>query len=160
MKHAYTLGKTSLLAFVMILSVVFACKDDKDPDPQPVDNDPIVGTWQLTSITPETPGTSIPALTFITTLAPCYLDLKLTFNANNTISTADCAAAVSAIDPFVPVGTDSKWKVEGDKLTLSKGTTSQTFKYTRTATNLTVVVNTNADATKPAVNALLVFKRK
>ncbi|WP_170916721.1 lipocalin-like domain-containing protein [Dyadobacter psychrophilus] len=140
--------------------VVTACKDDDDKEPDPVeDTNPIVGRWQLTAVTPETPGTTIPALSFIQTVAPCILELKLTFNPDNTLTTADCPSAVTAIDPFVPVGTDAKWKVAGDKLTLSRGTTSQEFKITQTDTNLTVVVNTQTDTTKPAVNALLIFKR-
>jgi hypothetical protein len=160
MKKAYTLSKTSLLTLLLILSVVFACSDDKkDEDPKPSDN-PIVATWQLSGITPETPGTTIPALALIPTLAPCYLDLKIIFNADFSVSTSDCAAAVTVIDSFVPVGSGAKWEVNGDQLTLSRGTTKQTFKFTQTTTTLTVVVNTNTDTTKPAVNALLVFTKK
>lgn len=158
MKHAYAFGKSSLLTLLLVLSIMVACKDDKDPDPQTPDDNPIVGTWQLTGITPETAGTSIPALDFIKTLAPCYLDLKLTFKSDNSISAADCASAVSTIDPIVPIS-QAKWKVEGDQLTLSRGTTNQSFKFTQTSTELKVVVNTNTDTTKPAVNAVLAFKR-
>ncbi|MCF2520105.1 lipocalin family protein [Dyadobacter sp. CY351] len=159
MKIYTALSKLTLLTFLLMAFVMTACKDDeKEPDPVE-DTNPIVGRWQLTAVTPETPGTTIPALAFIQTAAPCFLELKLTFNPNNTVTAADCPTAVSAIDPFVPVGTDAKWKVAGDKLTLSRGTTSQEFKITQTATNLTVVVNTQSDATKPAVNALLIFKR-
>jgi hypothetical protein len=158
MKHAFTLGKTSLLAFVMILSVVFACKDDEDPDPKPVDNNPIAATWQLTAITPETPGTIIPAIEFAKASVACLFNLKLTFKTDNSITAADCSAAVSAIDPIVPIS-EAKWKVDGDKLVLSRGATSQSFKYTQTATELKIVVNTNTDTTKPAVNAVLIFKK-
>jgi hypothetical protein len=159
MKITYALSKLTFLVFLLMAVAIVACKDDKDPEPEPVDTNPIVGKWQVTSITPEVAGTTIPALQFITTLAPCIYDLKLTFNANNSITTADCPEAVSAMGSFVPVGSDAKWKVNGDKLTLSTATTSQEFKITQTATNLTVVVNTNTDATKPAVNALLLFKK-
>ncbi|MCE7068331.1 lipocalin family protein [Dyadobacter sp. CY326] len=160
MKIYSALSKITLLTFLLMAFVITACNDDDDkPDLQTEDTNPIVGTWQLQSVTPETAGTTIPALAFITQLAPCYLDLKLTFNSNNTITAADCPTAVSAIDPFVPVGTDAKWKVDGDKLTLTRGTTSQEFKITQTATNLTVVVNTETDDAKPPVNALLVFKK-
>ena len=159
MKINFALTKLSFLAFLMMAVAFQACKDDDEPDPGTEDKNPIVGTWQVTSIAPETAGTTIPALQFITTLATCIYDLKITFNPNNTITTADCPTAVSAISPFVPVGTDAKWKVNGDKLTLSTATTTQEFKIIQTATNLTVIVNTNTDATKPPVNALLVFKR-
>jgi hypothetical protein len=160
MKIYPALSKFTLFTFLLMAFVVAACNDDDDkPDPQVEDTNPIVGKWQLTSVAPETAGANIPALALIQTAVPCLLELKLTFNPNNTISTADCSAAVSAIDPFVPVGTDAKWKVENDKLILSRGTTSQEFKMTQTATNLTVVVNTQTDATKPAANAVLSFKR-
>lgn len=159
MKIYAALSKFTLLTFLLMAFVITACKDD-DKEPDPVeDTNPIVGRWQLTAVTPETAGTTIPALAFIQSVAPCILDLKLIFNPNNTLTTADCPAAVTAIDPFVPVGTDAKWKVNADKLTLSRGTTSQEFKITQTDTNLTVVVNTQTDTTKPAVNALLIFKR-
>ncbi|WP_171037905.1 lipocalin-like domain-containing protein [Dyadobacter luticola] len=159
MRFTQTLSKTTFLAFLFMAIVIVACKDDKDePDPV-VDTNPIVGTWQVTAITPETAGTTIPALSLVTTFAPCLMNLKLTFKADNTIATADCPEAVSAIGPYVPVGNDSKWKVDGDKLTLSNSSSAQQFKFTQTATNLTIIVNTNTDATKPPVNALLVFKR-
>ncbi|MCE6989096.1 lipocalin family protein [Dyadobacter sp. CY323] len=159
MKINFALTKLSFLAFLIMAVATQACKDDDEPDPGTEDKNPIVGTWQLTAFTPETAGTVIPALDFIKTVAPCILDLKLTFNANNTVTTAGCPAAVTAISPFVPVGTDAKWKVNGDKLTLSTATASQEFKITQTDANLTVVVNTNTDTTKPPVNVLLQFKR-
>jgi hypothetical protein len=157
MKITSTATKSSLLAFMLVALTMLACKDDEEPEP-PVDSNPIVGTWQLTAVTPETPGATIPALQLLTAIAPCIYDLKLTFNSNNSITTADCPAAVSAMEAFVPVGADAKWKVEGDQLILTRGSTSQQFKFTRTDTNLTVVVNTNT-STGPPVNALLQFKR-
>lgn len=160
MKIINSLSRITLLTFVFGVLAFTACKDDDEPDPEEVDTNPIVGTWQLTAITPEVAGTNIPALVFLTTVAPsCLYELKLTFNSNNKITTADCDAAVSLIDPFVPVGTDANWEVEDDKLILSKGNTSEEFKITQTATNLTVVVNTQTDTTKPAVNVLLLFKK-
>ena len=159
MKIAYSLGKITLFAFIFLAFTLTACKDDKEAEPQPTDTNPIVGKWHLISVTPEAAGTTIPALQFINTVAPCIFDLKLTFNPNNTITPSDCPAAVTAIDPFVPVGADARWKVAGEKLTLSKGTASQEFKITQTETKLIVVVNTNQDTTKPPVNALLEFKK-
>ncbi|MCF0049651.1 lipocalin family protein [Dyadobacter sp. LJ53] len=138
--------------------VVTACKDDdENPAPQ-VDDNPIVGTWQLTSVSAETPGT-IPELALLPTLAACYLDLKLTFKSDNTLTTADCPVAVLAISQIAPVGEGTKWKVNGDVLTLTSGSTTKDFKFTQTPSELTVVANTQTDATKPAVNALLKFKK-
>jgi hypothetical protein len=160
MKIISSLSRITLLTFIFGVLAFTACKDNDDPDPVEPDTNPIVGKWQLTAITPEVAGTTVPALVFLNTVAPaCLYDLKLTFNSNNTITTSDCDQAVSLIDPFVPVGTDAKWEVDGDVLILSKGTTNEEFKITQTATNLTVVVNTETDSTKPAVNVLLLFKR-
>ena len=153
------LSKFTLLVFLFMSVAMTACKDDEEKQPDPVDNNPIVGTWQVTSLTPETPGTTIPGLAFIQTNAPCLSDLKLTFNPNNTVTAADCDAAVGLIEPFVPVGAGAKWKVVGNNLTLSSATVSREFKITQTATELTVVVNTQTAANQPAVNALLKFKR-
>ncbi|MCF2489611.1 lipocalin family protein [Dyadobacter sp. CY347] len=158
MKIYAALSKFTLLTF-MIMSFVFtACKDDeKEPDPQ-VDDNPIVGIWQLTSVSAETPGT-LPLLSQLPTVAPCYLDLKLTFKSDNILTTADCPVAVLAISQLAPVGDGSTWKVNGDMLNLKSGSTSKDFKFTQTSTELTVVANTETDATKPAVNALLKFKK-
>jgi hypothetical protein len=153
---------TRILYFALVCLTVFAasCKDDeKEPEPEPVDTNPIVGTWELEAITPETAGASIPNLGTVISVVPCIYDLKLTFNANNTISTADCPIAVSAIGSLVPVGTDAKWKVNGDKLTLSDKSKSQELKITQNATDLKVVVNAEMDTTKPPANAVLHFKR-
>ncbi|WP_439557654.1 lipocalin family protein [Dyadobacter sp.] len=146
------------MLFAMAL-IVSACKDDKEPEAEPLDNNPIVGTWRLTAITPEPGAPPIQNIEQIKAVIPCIFEMKLTFNANNTIATADCPVAVTAIGTLVPVGTSAKWKVNGDKLTLTEGNNSEEFKITQTQTDLTVVVNTNTDTTKPPVNALLIFKR-
>ncbi|MCF0062077.1 lipocalin family protein [Dyadobacter chenwenxiniae] len=158
MKIYAVLSKLTLLTFMIMAFVVTACKDDdENPAPQ-VDDNPIVGTWQLTSVSAETPGT-IPQLAQLAGAAPCYLDLKLTFKSDNTLTTADCPIAVLAISAIAPVGDGSTWKVNGDVLNLKSGTTAKDFKFTQTPTELTVVANTEVDATKPAVNALLKFKK-
>ncbi|WP_019945913.1 DUF5004 domain-containing protein [Dyadobacter beijingensis] len=158
MKKAYSLSKTSLLALFLILSVVFACSDDKDDDPKPVDNNPIVATWELEAITPQTAGTTIPNLALIEAAVPCLYDLKVTFKSDNTITTADCPTAVTAIDTFVPIS-GATWKVENDNLILTKGTTNQSLKFTQTATELKINVNVPASGTSAAVNAVLNFKK-
>lgn len=158
MKIFATLSKFTLITFLLMAFVVTACKDDDDkPEPQ-VDDNPIVGTWQLVSVTAETPGT-LPELALLPTLASCYLDLKITFKSDNTLTTAECPAAALAIGQIAPVGDGSTWKVNGDILNLKSGSTSKDFKISQTSTDLTVVANTQTDVTKPAVNALLKFKR-
>ncbi|MCF0072556.1 hypothetical protein LZD49_18900 [Dyadobacter sp. CY261] len=158
MKKAYALSKTSLLALLLILSVVFACSDDKDDDTKPVDTNPIAATWELEAITPQTPGTTIPNLALIEAAVPCLYDLKVTFKSDNTTSTADCPTAVTAIETFVPI-TGATWKVDGDNLILTKASTNQSFKFTQTATELKINVSVPASGTTPAVNAVLNFKK-
>ena len=158
MKLLRTFSKTAFLLSLLIVATLVACKDDDEPQPTE-DKDPIIGTWQVVSITPEAAGTTIPELALIPTIAPCITSLKLTFNADNSLTTKDCDVAVTFIGAFVPINAGSRWKVDGNKLTLSNGNTSKDFNYTRTDTELKVVVNTNTDATKPAVNAVLTFKR-
>ena len=158
MKKAYTLSKTSLLAMFMILSVVFACKDDDKDDPTPPSTDPIVATWQLTAITPTTTGVTLPDLT---TLINCIYSLKLTFKSDNTLATADCPLAVATIDAYVPI-TGSKWKVDGENVTFtneSKNIT-KTFKHTIVGTELQVFVDgVSFLPGSPAVSVVLKFKK-
>lgn len=158
MKKAYTLSKSSLFALLLILSVVFACKDDKDDDTKPVDTNPIAATWELESITPQTPGTTIPNLALIQAAVPCLYDLKITFKTDNTITTADCPTAVTAIDAFVPIS-GATWKVDGDNLILTKGTTTQSLKFSQTNDELKINVSVPASGTTAAVNAVLTFEK-
>lgn len=157
MKKTYALSKTTLLAMFMILSVVFACKDDDEPTP---DTSDIAATWELQAITPATAGTTIPNLALIEANVPCLYDLKLTFKSDNTIATADCPLAVTTIDMFVPIS-GSKWKVEGDKLTLTNEAKniSQTYKYTISGSDLKVNVSIAASAGSPAIDAILSLKK-
>jgi hypothetical protein len=76
MKKTYALSKISLLAMLMILSVVFACKDDDKDDPTPPDTSDIAATWELQAITPATAGTTIPNLALIEAAIPCLYDLN------------------------------------------------------------------------------------
>ncbi|QRR02692.1 lipocalin-like domain-containing protein [Dyadobacter sandarakinus] len=161
MSTTRSLHRWLAFVFVLMTCTFMACKDDdddKEPDPV-VNTDPIVGTWQLTSITPETAGTTIPELAFAEAVVPCLYMLKVTFKADNSLTTADCEAAVTAIGTFIPVSAAAKWKVEGDSLTLTQGTASESFKRMQTDTELTLVVNTVTDSSKPAKNALLHFKK-
>lgn len=160
MKKTYALSKTSLLAVLMILSVVFACKDDDKDDPTPPSTDPIVATWELQAIAPAKAGTTIPNLAVIEQLIPCLYDLKLTFKSDNTIATADCPAAVTTIDGFVPIS-GSKWKVQGDNLTLTNEAKNinQTYKYTITGSDLKINVSVVATPGSAAIDVVLSLKK-
>lgn len=161
MKMFKILSKTAFLSFLMMAFVFVACKKD-DPEPTPtVDNNEIVGKWKFSSVAPETAGTVIPALASIPTVAPCIADLVFTFTSDNKVTATGCDAAVAimALSGYLTVGADTKWKVESGKLKLTNGTVTQELPITQKPTEMTITVNTNTDATKPAVNAVILLKK-
>jgi len=155
------LSKIIFLTFLSIASVFTSCKDDDDKDPETVDTNEIVGRWELESATPETAGTSIPALALIPIAAPCAFDLKFTFLSNNTLTATDCESAITALSTFgyLTVGQATTWKVENGMLTLTNGTATQSLPIKQNGDVMTLTVNTNTSGTGAAVNALLMFKR-
>lgn len=157
MKKAYTLSKTSLLAMFMILSVVFACKDDDDEPTPPANTDPIVATWQLTAVTPAA-GSTLPIDP--AALIPCIYSLKLTFKADNTVATADCPTAVALINSAIPVN-GAKWEVKDGNLILKDGSNnSKTLKYTLNGANLEIAVDDVAVVPgSPAIDVVLKLKK-
>lgn len=160
MKKTYTLGKTSLLAMLMILSVVFACKDDKDEPTPPANNDPIVATWKLQAIAPATAGTTIPNLNLVELAVPCLYNLKLTFKSDYNISTSDCPEAVTLIDNYVPLSS-SKWEVKDGNITLKNEDkkVSKTFKYTINGSDLDIFVDDLILPGSPAIDVILKLKK-
>ena len=159
MKMFQALSKSAVLAFLMISVILVSCKTD-DPEPTPVDNNPIVGSWQYVSVAPETPGTTIQILALIPTLAPCIGNLVFKFESNNKVTAGNCDAAVTAMAAAgFTVGATTTWKVEGSKLKLTNGTTVKEFPITQQPTQMTITVNTNSDTTTPAVNAVITLKK-
>jgi|GEM_PF-4504072 len=160
MKPFKVLSKTAILAFLILAMAIESCKKD-DPEPTPVDTNPIVGSWQFVSVAPETAGTSIPNLALIPTLAPCITSLVFKFESNNKVTASGCESAIAILTAsgYLTVGTDTKWKVENGKLKLTNGTTVQEFPITQQATQMTITVNTNTDKTLPVLNAVIVFKK-
>jgi hypothetical protein len=157
MKMLKVLSKTSLLSFILIV-VLMSCKKD-EPEPTPVDTNPIVGKWQFESVKPEVAGVSIPALELISAAIPCIGNLVLTFESNNKATASGCDQAVMFLSGYLTVGADTKWKVTGNKLQITNGSTVQELTIVQAATQLSVIVNTNSDLTKPAVNAVILFKK-
>ncbi|PSL19240.1 lipocalin-like domain-containing protein [Dyadobacter jiangsuensis] len=157
MKKAYTLSKTSLLAMLLILSVVFACKDDDKDEPTPTNNDPIVATWQLTAVA-AAPGSTLPVDP--AALVPCLYSLKLTFKADNSIATADCDNAVSLINAVIPIN-GAKWEVKDGNLILKDASNnSKSFKYTLSGSDLQVSVDDAAVIPgSAAIDVVLKFKK-
>ncbi|OJV18929.1 MAG: hypothetical protein BGO21_01515 [Dyadobacter sp. 50-39] len=157
MKNAYALSKTTLLAMFMILSVVFACKDDDDEPTPPASTDPIVATWQLTAVT-AAPGSTLPIDP--AALVPCIYSLKLTFKADNSIGTADCANAVTLINSVIPIN-GAKWEVKDGNLILKdSANNSKSFKYTLNGSDLQVAVDDAAVIPgSAAIDVILKFKK-
>lgn len=141
----------------MFLSVALAsCKDD-EKEPENVDKNEIVGTWQLTEIAPEDASTSIPELELLESLISCIYQLKLTFASNNTLTPSDCDAATLAIGGYFPMSTGTTWKVENGILTLTSGTTTESLPIQQNGDNMSVTVN--AGTSGQVRNAVLKFKR-
>jgi len=158
MKCFNPFGKIAFLSFLVLAFVFVGCKDDDDDDTTPVDNNEIVGRWQLTDVQPEA-GVTIPALALLPTLAPCYKELKFTFTSDNKVTLSDCPAAVTLIGAYINIAADTKWKVETGKLTLTNGATSNTFGLVQNPSDMKITVNTNTTGTGAAANAILSLKR-
>lgn len=159
MKILHNLSKATLLAFTIMAFALVSCKSD-DPEPAPVDNNPIVGTWLYVSVAPEVPGTLTQLLALIPVVAPCIDKLEITFNSNNTVTAAKCNEAVTAMAAAgLTIGTDTKWQVNGTKLKLTNGSTVKEFPINQQTNQMTITVNTNTDLTIPPVNAIITVKR-
>ncbi|CAG5009537.1 hypothetical protein DYBT9275_04520 [Dyadobacter sp. CECT 9275] len=148
----------SVLALLVTFAIV-SCKD-KDDDTTPEDKNEIVGSWKLTSVAPETAGTTIPALAAIPTYAPCYLDLVFVFTSQNKVTVSGCDAAITllSVSGYITVGSETTWKVTGDKLVLTNGSTNQELTIKQNGDQMSIIINTATSG--PAVNAVLLFKRQ
>ncbi len=150
----------TLLTFMLFaFSVLFvSCK--KDDEPTAEDTNEIVGTWKLTAATPQKTGATIPALTYLPTLAPCYLDLQFVFKSDNKVTVGGCDAATVALNSlgYLKVGSSTSWKVESGMLKLTTDGTEQAFALTQASNSMSMVIVT--DATNTDMNVLLTFARQ
>ena len=152
------LSKTLFLTFLSLAFIFVSCKDD-DKDPVTVDNNEIVGKWQLTSVAPEDSTKTIPALSYIAIAAPCAYELVFTFESNNKVTPSGCDAAITLLTTsgYLTIGSATTWKVENNTLKLTTSGTTQSLPLIQNGNNMTIIVNTVSSG--PAVNALLKFKR-
>ncbi len=155
MKILKILSKTTLLAFMAMAVVLLSCKSD-DPEPEPVDNNPIVGKWQLIGIK-TTAGADVPELPLIKGAASCIFDLKFDFTSNNRVTASDCPSAVVAMSTVVPVSTDTEWRIENTTLTLKNGSTEKSFPIVQAASEMKITVSIDLGA--GASTGVMVFKR-
>jgi hypothetical protein len=159
MKLAKILTQTLLLSVLSLTLLFVSCKDD-EKEPEKVDTNPIVGSWQYVSVAPETPGTTIPLLAMIPTIAPCIDKLVFKFESNNTVKALNCNEAIIAMTAAgLTIGAETKWEVAGNKLKLTNGAVVSEFPITQQTTEMTITVNTVTDATKPAVNVVITLKK-
>lgn len=142
---------------LLMSALIFSCKDDDEDTPTtPVDNNEIVGTWELDSIN-TTAGAPIADLESIKLLAPCVFDLKLTFTNDNKVSAKDCPSAMTYLSTFIPISADTKWKVENGNLNVENGANKQTLPIVQAPSKMKINV-TIAGGSSPRT-AVLVFKR-
>lgn len=158
MKIFNYLNKAAVLAFFLIAFAFIGCKNDDDKTTTPVDTNPIVGKWQLTSVTPQTAGTTIPALSLLPAIS-CIYELKFTFTGDNKVALSDCDAAVTLLGSYLQIQSTTTWKVETGKLTLTNGSSTNTFGLVQNTNDMQIIVNTNTSGTGAAVNAVMNLKR-
>lgn len=151
-----TLLSIMLFAFSLIF---FSCSKDDEPKKE-ADQNEIVGTWKLTAAAPQKVGAVIPALTSISSLAPCYLDLQFVFKSDNKVSVSGCDAATNALNTlgYLKVGSATTWKVENKMLKLKTDGADQTFDITQNGGTMSMVIIT--DATNKDLNVVLTFARQ
>ncbi|WP_229310979.1 lipocalin-like domain-containing protein [Larkinella soli] len=126
------------LVMLMALSVWFTgCKKDSDGDGDPdVKPSAIEGSWKISGMKTSTPidlgnGTKTSDLFVLfqaipggegTKMIACLTDIKIIFNGNGTVTGVDSPKCQSAdVDDYNPAGNNSKWKVEGNKVTITDG---------------------------------------
>jgi hypothetical protein len=157
MKPNRLFTKTLFLSLLAMATLFVACKDD-DKEPENVDTNPIVGTWQLNGLK-TTAGADLPQaqMDLIKSLAgSCLFDLKVEFTASNKVNTKDCTTATTALAAFIPLSANTEWKVSNETLTLTANGTEKSFPITQTDKELKVNVAVNLGT--PAT-AVMVFNK-
>lgn len=136
---------SSCFMIILLGFAILSCKDDEETPV--VETNPIVGSWQLTEITPEKAGAQIPQLAILGNIA-CLYDLVFTFQANNKFVPSKCDTAITLMQSLLPIGADTKWTVVNNKLTLENGTSKQEFAIVQGTNDLSIIVvidPTNSD---------------
>lgn len=134
-----------LLAYALMMALPLWFGSCKKDDADVVTPTSIEGNWKLTSmkVNPAIDGGPFgkieDLLTFLRTLSAstCVDDITITFNANGTTSQNNPPSCQSADEVTDVVGSNngSKWKLDGNKLTLTEAD--------GTATVYDVVINGN-----------------
>jgi hypothetical protein len=150
--------KTLFVSLLAMATLFVACKDD-DKEPENVDTNPIVGTWQLNGLK-TTAGADLPQLNTLLTLAPCLFDLKFEFMANNKVTAKDCVPATALMASFLPITAETTWKVENGTLTLTNGANVKTFPITQADKEMKITVSIDLTGTgTTSTTGVMVFNK-
>jgi ABC-type transport system substrate-binding protein len=122
-------SRSTLVAVLLLLVSMVACKKDSDPAP----STGVEGSWQITAITVS------PAQNGITDLVPfinafagndCFLRLTLVFKNNGSIGVTapnDCQNSKATLQDLSGIDESTTWKVDKDKLTLTNGSNVEDY---------------------------------
>ena len=156
MKPNRLFTKTLFLSLLAMATLFVACKDD-DKEPENVDTNPIVGTWQLNGLK-TTAGADLPQLSTLQAMAPCMFSLKFEFTSNNKVTAKDCPAATALMASFIPISAETTWKVDNGTLTLTNGTNVKTFPITQTEKEMKITVAIDLGTGTPTTGVMVFNK--
>ncbi len=125
MKVSFLIRKfTVLLALASLSLTVMNCSKKDGDEGTPTAQ--IVGSWKFTNIfMKEGSGAEEDQFPILVAFLPCFKDIVITFNANNTVTGTIPAACQSTADDFVGDITSSKYEVKGDQLILTENDGTQ-----------------------------------
>jgi hypothetical protein len=157
MKLTRLFSKTLFLSMLAMAAFFVACKDD-DKEPENVDTNPIVGTWQLNGVK-TTAGADLPQLPLVVAGAPCLFSLKFDFTANNKVTAKDCPSATALMASFIPISAETTWKVDNGILTLTNGSNVKTFPITQAEKEMKITVAIDLTGTGTPTTGVMVFNK-
>lgn len=158
--HAKFRSMSSLVVLFALLSMV-ACKKDSDPAPQ----NGVEGSWQITAINIAPTFNGIGDYLAIYTLSgdTCPSQTTFNFKSNNSLeitAPAACNATKNELIDLIGINNTTTWKVDNNKLTLTTGTTVQTFDLTVDSTTMSIAQSNIALPDGKTHTITFVFKRK
>ncbi len=136
MKFSSVIRKfTVLLALSSLALTVMNCSKKDGDDATP--SGQIVGSWKFTNLyIKEGNAAEEDQFPILVAFLPCFKDIVITFNSNNTVTGTIPAACQSTADDFVGDITSSKYEIKGDQLILTESDgTQSSIKISFTGSN-------------------------
>lgn len=126
-------------AFVVLLTLLlFSCK--KSDEPTALGGDPaLMATWRVSAYAvKDANGVTSDLTPLVFAQFPCLSDIRVTFNADGSITGSSTAACSSVLgDASALVGGKGNWQASGGKLTINTADGSkQEYTYQLTGTTL------------------------